>query len=247
MKSTLRTLRILETVAEHQPVGLGDLAQMFQLPKSTVQRSLTTLADAGWLRVKKADGVRWELTPRALAVGRRSATETGLREAALGPMQWLRDTTDETIHLAVPDGLRSLVLVERMDSTQPVRTFIRLGAVTPLHATCTGRSVLAHLPEADVEQVIARGLESYSAQTITDPEQLRRDLRRTRRRGYAVNLCEFRPDVCAVGAAILDTDGLPTAGICISLPASRFRRRQIPGLGELVNKAAAEISTNLAQ
>ncbi|WP_234389948.1 helix-turn-helix domain-containing protein [Streptomyces sp. MMG1533] len=50
MKSVTRSLRILEAVAQHQPVTVGELTKLFGLPKSTVQRTLVTLAEAGWLR-----------------------------------------------------------------------------------------------------------------------------------------------------------------------------------------------------
>ena len=47
MKSVTRSLRILEAVAQHQPVTVGELTKLFGLPKSTVQRTLVTLAEAG--------------------------------------------------------------------------------------------------------------------------------------------------------------------------------------------------------
>ncbi|MDX2800373.1 helix-turn-helix domain-containing protein, partial [Streptomyces scabiei] len=35
MKSVTRSLRILEAVAQHQPVTVGELTKLFGLPKST--------------------------------------------------------------------------------------------------------------------------------------------------------------------------------------------------------------------
>ncbi|NMH96531.1 IclR family transcriptional regulator [Pseudonocardia sp. K10HN5] len=245
MQSVVRSLRVLESVAAHQPVGVAELARLLELPKSTVQRSLTTLAEMGWIEPVEGEFTRWALGPAARQLARNNIPEINLREAALGPMQALRDETNETIHLAVPEGLRWMVLVERMDSTQAVRTFNELGTRTPMHATSTGLSVLAHSPENRVEALIADGLETYSPTTIGDPAELRAELRRIRKRGYALNLRQFRPQVAAVGAAVLDRTGVPVAGICISMPDSRFQRRQVPHWGELVSKAASEISGRL--
>lgn len=244
MQSVLRSLYVLEGVAEHQPVGVGELSRLLDLPKSTVQRNLTTLAQAGWARVDGREVTRWVLTARALTIGQRTSREVSLRDAALGPMQKLRDDTNETIHLAVPDGLRCMVLIERIDCSQAVRTFHHLGAQTPLQATSTGRSVLANLPANQAEQVIAQGLERYSECTITDPEKLRGELHRIRRRGYALNMRQYRSNVCAVGAAILDKSGYPVAGICISMPDSRYNRRHLTHWGELVTNTATDISAN---
>ncbi|MEV1178630.1 helix-turn-helix domain-containing protein, partial [Nonomuraea sp. NPDC049784] len=47
MQNVLNALRVLEEVAIRQPAGVGELARVLGLPKSTVQRSLRTLHDAG--------------------------------------------------------------------------------------------------------------------------------------------------------------------------------------------------------
>src|SRR5262252_6394587 len=91
MQSVLRSLLVLEAVAEHQPVRVGELTPLLGLPKSTIQRSLETLAEAGWLRPVDGDLTRWALTSRARSVVLRSGGEEDLRERALLPMQQLRD------------------------------------------------------------------------------------------------------------------------------------------------------------
>ena len=48
--AVVSAFRVLEAVSTMQPVGLSDLARQVELPKSTVQRSLLTLAEVGWLR-----------------------------------------------------------------------------------------------------------------------------------------------------------------------------------------------------
>lgn len=245
MQSVVRSLNVLEAVAAHQPVGVAELARRLGLPKSTVQRSLLTLAESGWLEPVDGELTRWALGPSARRLARGHGREVNLREAALGPMQALRDQTNETIHLAVPDGLSWVVLVERMDSLQAVRTFNELGTRTPMHATSTGLSVLAHLPESRVDAVIAEGLTAYSGTTISDPDELRAELRRIRKRGYALNLRAYRPQVAAIGAAVLDRNGGPVAGLCISMPDSRYQRRLVPHWGELVHKAATDIGGRL--
>jgi IclR family acetate operon transcriptional repressor len=245
MQSVVRSLNVLEAVAAHQPVGVAELSRRLELPKSTVQRSLVTLAEVGWLEPVDGELTRWALGPSARRLARGHGHEVNLREAALGPMQALRDETNETIHLGVPDGLSWVVLVERMDSTQAVRTFNELGTRTPMHATSTGLAMLAHFAKSRLDAVIAEGLAAYSRTTVSDPDELRAELRRIRKRGYALNLRAYRPQVAAVGAAVLDRNGEPVAGLCISMPDSRYQRRLVPHWGELVQKAATDISGRL--
>jgi IclR family transcriptional regulator, acetate operon repressor len=242
MKSLSRSLRILEAVAQHQPVTVGELTKIFGLPKSTVQRTLVTLDEAGWLRANRRDTTRWEVGARVLAVRPAALQGSSLFAAARDPMVQLRDKVNETIHLSVPDALQCMVVVDRVDCDHPVRTFHAIGDTSPLHATATGRAVLAHLPRQDIEELITQGLERFSETTPADPEDLRAELRRIRTDGYAVNRNQYRPGVCAIAAPILDEDGTPLATVAISMPDSRYDADELPEWGRLVADTAAEIT-----
>ncbi|MDX2758488.1 IclR family transcriptional regulator [Streptomyces europaeiscabiei] len=242
MKSVTRSLRILEAVAQHQPVTVGELTKIFGLPKSTVQRTLVTLAEAGWLRANRKDTTRWEIGARVLAVRPAALQGSSLLTAAHEPMVRLRDALNETIHLSVPDALQCMVVVDRVDSDHPVRTFHTIGDTSPLHATAVGRAVLAHLPKQDVEELIAQGLESFTDTTPADPEELRAELDRIRTDGYAVNRNQYRPGVCAIAAPVLDEAGTPLASVAVSMPDSRFDAERLPEWSRMVAETAAEIT-----
>ncbi|MGW2570982.1 IclR family transcriptional regulator [Streptomyces sp. NPDC001537] len=242
MKSVTRSLRILEAVAQHQPVTVGELTKLFGLPKSTVQRTLVSLAEAGWLRANRKDTTRWEIGVRVLAVRPAALQGSSLFAAAREPMVRLRDAVNETIHLSVPDALQCMVVVDRVDCDHAVRTFHTIGDTSPLHATAVGRAVLAHLPRRDVEDLIAAGLERFSDMTPAEPDELRAELDRIRTDGYAINRNQFRPGVCAVAAAVLDEDGTPLAAVAVSMPEARYDEASAPKWGRLVADTAAEIS-----
>jgi IclR family transcriptional regulator, acetate operon repressor len=244
MKSVTRSLRVLEAVAQHQPVTVGELTKIFGLPKSTVQRTLVTLAEAGWLRANRKDTTRWEIGARVLAIRPASLQGSSLFAAAREPMIRLRDMVNETIHLTVPDGLHCMVVVDRVDCDHAVRTFHAIGSTSPLHATATGRTILANLPSADLEEFLAGGLESYSESTLTDPTAFRAELDRIRTHGYAVNRNQFRPDICAIAAPILEEDGTPIAAVAISMPDSRHAPDRLPEWGRLVSETAKEIEAH---
>ncbi|WP_210576994.1 IclR family transcriptional regulator [Streptomyces sp. GESEQ-4] len=245
MKSVTRSLRILEAVAQHQPVTVGELTKLFGLPKSTVQRTLVTLAEAGWLRANRKDTTRWEIGARVLAVRPAALQGSSLFAAAREPMIRLRDAVNETIHLSVPDALQCMVVVDRVDCDHPVRTFHTIGDTSPLHATAVGRSILAHLPKHDVEELITQGLERFSDTTPADPDELRAELDRIRTDGYAVNRNQYRQGVCALAAPVLDESGTPLAAVAISMPDSRYDEDRAPEWGGLVTDTAAEISGRL--
>ncbi|MCX5419250.1 IclR family transcriptional regulator [Streptomyces sp. NBC_00078] len=242
MKSVTRSLRVLEAVAQHQPVTVGELTKLFGLPKSTVQRTLVTLAEAGWLRANRKDTTRWEIGTRVLAVRPAALQGSSLFAAAREPMVRLRDTVNETIHLSVPDALHCMVVVDRVDCDHAVRTFHTIGDTSPLHATAVGRAVLAHLPPRDVDELITAGLERFSDTTPAEPDELRAELDRIRTDGYAINRNQYRPGVCAIAAAVLDEDGTPLAAVAVSMPEARYDSERAPKWGRLIADTAVEIS-----
>ncbi|MFG1704324.1 IclR family transcriptional regulator [Nonomuraea sp. M3C6] len=235
MQNVINALRVLEEVAIRQPAGVGELARELRLPKSTVQRSLKTLHEAGWIRPAGGTVTRWQVTSKALQVGRRA--ELGLRDAAMPVMEELRQRTGETIHLMVPEG-DAVVLIERLETDKPLRIVLPLGIRLPLHASANGKAVLAHLGRPLAE------LPSYTETTITDPARLRAELEAVHLRGYADNRGEWRSDIAAVAAAVLGPDG-PVASLSISMPASRMPEELRVEYGKLVTQAARTLTDSL--
>ncbi|MDF5756981.1 IclR family transcriptional regulator [Spongiactinospora sp. TRM90649] len=243
MRNVVNALRVLEQLAARQPAGVSGLARTVGLPKSTVQRCLRTLHEAGWIRPSGDEVTRWVLTARALHVGRRATSELALRDAARPVLERLRALTGHTVHLGVPDG-DAVVLVERLEAGEPLRIALPLGVRLPLHASASGKAVLAHHPTATVEHLLAAGLDGYTQATVTDPAQVLAELAEVKERGYADDRGEWRSDIAAVAAAVL-SDGGPVAALGVSARPGRMRDRLRPEYGRLVRQAAATLTTAL--
>ncbi|MEU1185876.1 IclR family transcriptional regulator [Streptomyces sp. NPDC005820] len=243
MRSVTTALQVLEAVAVNQPVGLSALTRALGLPKTTVQRSLTTLADSGWIEQQASTG-RWQVGVRAFVVGSAVSARGGLRSIALPMMRELGGEVGETVHLMVPTG-REVVLVERVDSLQPVRAVAPLGARGPLHATSNGKAVLAALPPDEVDAYIAGGLHAVTPNTLTDPDRLRTELRRIAEAGYSVCQEEFEAGVVSVGAAIRPGHGRPIASLSVSCPKSRVSPELLAPYGEKVRLTAEAVAAAL--
>ncbi|MGV9315307.1 IclR family transcriptional regulator [Streptomyces sp. NPDC003691] len=246
MQNVLNALRTLEEVAERQPAGVAELARALSLPKSSVQRALVTLHEAGWIRPAPGTPTRWTVTTKALHVGRHATGELGLRDIAVPVMEELRRRTDETVHLAVPEGGK-VVLIERLETSKPVRIVLPLGHVLPAHASANGKALLAAGPETAVERLIAEGLERFTRASITDGAAFRAELAEIRERGYATNGGEWRTDVSAVASAVVDASGAPVASISVNVPSSRMTEESRAALGAAVREAARSVSRALGR
>jgi IclR family acetate operon transcriptional repressor len=244
LRNVLNTLRVLEEVASRQPIGVGELARVLDIPKSSVQRALVTLHTAGWIRPAAGEVTRWVITTRALAVGGRASGDLDLRGAALPIMEELRRRTEETIHLTVPEDGK-MVLIERLETDKPVRTSMALGHALPLHASANGKAVLANSSSEVLRPLLADELPRYTDTTITDPDELRAELAAIRERGFAVNRGEWRSDVGSVAAAVMGGHEKPIASLSVNIPMSRLTQESEAGFGAAVNEAASSLSARL--
>lgn len=243
MRSVLTALQALEQLSRG-PLGVSELSRALRVPKTTAHRSLTTLHQAGWVRPLEKDRTKWVLTGRSLTVGLAGSTEGNLRELARAELTRLRDATGETVHLVVPDA-QDLVVVARVDGTNSLRTFLPLGMHAPLHATASGRAILAAMPDAEVAAVLDAGLETFTPRTKRDRSEILREVERTRERGYAVNVAEWRSDIAAVGASISTRSGAPVAALAVSMPLSKYQTVDVAALSALAMTAADRISEQL--
>jgi IclR family acetate operon transcriptional repressor len=158
----------------------------------------------------------------------------------------LGERSGETIHFTVPDGREKLVLIERIDSIHPVRTFNPIGASTAYHTSASGKAMMALLPDDEVQAMLRHPLEKAMPNTITDAKQLLHQVLEARERGYAVNISENRAHVCAIGSAVTDSSGRPVAAVAISMPDIRFDPARVSEWGSWVRETAQAISQALA-
>jgi DNA-binding IclR family transcriptional regulator len=172
VQSAARVLTAFEALAEHQPIGVSALSRILNDDKSGVQRALLTLADAGWIQ-RVPGGIEWEVTSRVLVLVQR---RSGLVDRARATLEALRDETEETIILNVPEG-GQIVVLEVVESNRLVRAAPNVGFTVPAGKSAAGQAILAHLPETE--------LGSYLGSEPDGAELTR--LGEVRRRGYAVN------------------------------------------------------------
>lgn len=246
VNSVLSALRVLEAVSRLQPVGVTEVARAVGLTKSSAQRLLLTLEQAGWTRRTTDPTTRWMVTTRSFTVGGRAVQRYGLLDAARPLMQRLSAVTQETIHLVMLEEA-GLISVERIQSPRAVPIPQPLGGWAPLHATSPGKAILSALTDSEVDRLLPEPLYRYTPLTITDRQELALQLVEVRHQGYAIDSGEWRSGVAGSGAPIQIAPGKPIAGLSISAPLTRMPTDRLHELGELVAETAREISRSLGR
>ena len=223
-------------------LGVSELARRLDLATSTVHRLLATLA-AERLLERTAGGYRLGLALYDL--GAIVAPHLDLHEAALPVMATLRHSTDETVQLAVLDGLES-VYIDRLESPHTVRIFARVGTRLPATTTSTGKTLLAALPADELDRRLAGWRPvRHTPFTIVDEAVLRARLAEIAERGWAENREESRVGVVSVGAPVRGGDGAVIAALSVAAPTDRAGPDALRRIRSAVLDAAGVISRRL--
>lgn len=241
VRSVVRSLRLLEVLADQSSATLADLAAATSLEPSTTHRLLSTLAGEGY--VGRDDGSqRYRLGHRVAALARVAAPPLdALRAAARPGMVELRDQFDETVNLVVLDG-PAIVYLDQVESTRPVRMFSRIGNRVAAHASGGGKAILAQLPpDGPADLLGTEPLERLTDRTITDPAELRAHLDNVRARGWALDDGEYDLSVGCVAAAIPGA----SAAVTISGPIERMHAMDLDSTGATLAAAGARIGAEV--
>jgi DNA-binding IclR family transcriptional regulator len=216
-----------------------------RLPKSSVFRVLNTLRARDYVQ-QNAVTERYRLGVRFLALARSVGEESDLRNVAASYLKELQSATGETVHLAVPMG-NSMVYIDKVESSRPVRLASRIGDLASLHSTALGKAYLSALAPKERRAFVRRlALERRTDRTIVARDQLLTQLDRCSRQGFAVDDVENEEGVRCVGAAVLDRRSEPVAAISISAPESRFPRKRAVTIGPLCAEIAQKLSRHLS-
>jgi DNA-binding IclR family transcriptional regulator len=133
-----------------------------------------------------------------------------------------------------------------MESAQNVRIVARIGRRLPLYAGSAGKVLLAFLPFDHQEEIIRKTIFiPYTSETIIDPDNLRKELNRIRKQGYAFSMGEWVADAAGIAAPIFDHKANVVAALTISGPSTRFNSETQKNLIKIIIPSAERISRDL--
>lgn len=236
-------LMILEWLAQSgSPKGVTEVARELNLTKSNVFRILQTLAHLGY--VHQSDAKRYAATAKSWQIGCRWVENLNVRAHAATDMQRLSRETDETVYLAIREGL-TVIYIDKLEGRKQVRSWNPIGGSAPIHCLALGKALLAE--EFDLlRPMLAEPLPRFTDGTLTTISELEADARTTRELGYSVDRGEFREQTLSFAAAIRDGHGRAIASIGLSIPQANPVEATERELGELVSNAARSITQKIA-
>ena len=245
LKSHEKALQLLESFGSENPeLSVTDLAEKLSLPRVSVYRFLKALMGHSLISQNKQTK-KYRLGIKVFELGSTMMKNFPFREISFPLIMELSKRSGETVHLGVFDNWQ-VVSIEGVESDQSLRISLPVGKRVCLHSTGIGKAILAFLTEHEIQEVIKqRGLPKFTNNTITDPNQLMKEVLLIRHRGYAVDDEENEPGIRCVAAPTFDSNRRVIASISISGPSVRIPHGKISELSSMVIKTSQNISKAL--
>jgi IclR family transcriptional regulator, pca regulon regulatory protein len=237
IEAIARGLDVIRAFGPGQPVmSLANVADASHLPRPTARRILLTLEQLGYVRLAGASagsgspargrsgsgqsGGGYELTPRVLDLGMSYVLSRGLWEVARPHMEALVAQTRESTSIAQLDG-SDIVYVARVAVPKIVTLAVTIGTRFPAMQTSLGKVLLAALPLAEAERVLAEPSRSgITTRWQPDASERAAALREVRARGWALTDEQLAPGIRSVAVPLRDGEGRVIAALNVNSHAA---------------------------
>ncbi|MFI8236630.1 IclR family transcriptional regulator [Streptomyces sp. NPDC085866] len=243
VQSVDRAASILELLGRQEEAGVTEIAAELGVHKSTASRPATAPELRGLIEQAEERG-KFRLGLGLIRLAGAATVRLDLSRQSRPVRERLAVQIAETINVAILDG-DAAINIDQVLGPSAITTHNWLGRRTPLHATSSGKILLAHLPEPELESRLAAPLERCTPRTVTDPGALRTQLRSARADGCAYSVEELETGLNAVAAPVFTFNGQAVAALSASGPSFRLSEQRLPEVSALVRAAAEQISNRL--
>jgi DNA-binding IclR family transcriptional regulator len=242
VQSVDRALAILDILATRGEAGVTEIAAELDVHKSTAFRLIGALENRRLVE-QVAERGKYRLGFGIVRLAGATTARLDLPRESQPVCERLAGELDETVNVAIMDSGQATNITQ-VYGTAAVTTRNWIGQRTPLHATSSGKVLLAWAPEEDLEAALDT-LERYTPNTVTSRSKLLAELDEIRAHGWGSTAEELEIGLNAVAAPIYGGNGEVVAAVSVSGPAYRLTVESFGELAEKLCAGAAEISSRI--
>ena len=242
-----KAIAVIEAVAkESRPVNIPDLAAEIGLPRQTIHRVATQLADIGLLRRDPARE-RYSLGARFNVLAMNGLRNSAQHSDAHSILVELVGDVEETCNVGMLDGT-DVIYLDRVECHWPLRIRLTAGSRVEAYPTAIGKLLLANLDARARRRALSKiQFRKLTEFTIVDEDEIEADLSRIREQGYSINNQEDYVGLVAVAVPIRDADGNVFAGVGVHGPLPRLSLDGIPTLLPKMYAAADKLGKEMRE
>lgn len=243
-KSVVKATVLLSELGRHRDgINVTELAQRVKMSRPTAFRLLLSLEQTGF--VEREDN-RYKLGWKVAHLGRLADPYAGAVARVQPILDEYASRLNETFSFVIMRGDSDHEVIAEASGSRYLATQMYLGGTYPLHASATGKVILAELGDDQVKTALPEKLESFTANTITSRAALVKELRRVREQGYAVTDEELEVGLFAMACPVRDKANTLIGVFVINGPVQRLKTERLPEFEGVIRRGAEEVAGVLA-
>jgi len=240
-----KSLSILEILLQQgSTMNMTEISERLEIYPSTIHRILDTLKYWGYVE-QDPHTQKYQLGLKVLELGMAKLHQMDMVREATPYLKELVNQCNETVHLGILEGGEVLYLAKE-ESSQTIRMISYVGKRAPVHCTALGKVLLAYLSTEERKKILGkRELPRLTEKTITNKEELEKELNRIKKQDFALDREENEKDVRCIAAPIRNYQGKVIAAISISSPIFRIDKNAQNNLKKALMETSRKISKRL--
>ena len=245
IQSLLRSMELLEVLKEkNRSYSIAELADIMDLPPSTIHRILQTFCEKKYV-IRDERSHTYRLGPALIPLGKAAAKGIRLQDAAYPVLTALSESTREDAYLVIPVGNKGLV-IEKVDGPNHLKVVEEFGYEMYMHCGAIRKVLLAYQSPYFIDEYFKNIIVHDRAFPHVRPDDLRAELDKIHRDGYAITYGDYVTDAVGIGAPVFNSEGELAASIGIIAPTIRVDNDNIlKNHLEQVQRFAKELSYDL--
>ena len=245
--AVLHAVAILEFIRGNgnRPMAMMEIARALEMNNSTCFNILRTLAGERLLDYDD-DTRRYSLGSGLVELAALVDDHGQLLSAALMYAERVAEVVHEACLVVRKANDDSFLVVGKADGPGGMKLTASIGDRLPPYGAVVSKAYFAWCPEVEVDRMLsAHGLPARTESSITGYAEYKRELERTRRRGYSTSVGEYYDEYNAVGVPVLNPDGTPILVLVVTGLASRIPERVMPFVAARLRRAALAITRDV--
>lgn len=241
-----KALEILELMARvDKSLSLSEVVNELDITSNSAFRIFKEFEAKGYV-TKDPEDSSYELTPKLYYLGSSLRSRLSFVKAAYPHMKNIRSYTKETVLLTTLDEKNDTLVVDQIESREPIKFLSTIGATYDSYNSAMGKAMLATFDATEIEQYIScHELVKKTEASIGSKEELIKELEKIKKRGIAYDLEENMRGLTCIACPIFSANGFLEGSIGVSGLTFRMSQETIKDYSEFIKKEAAILSATL--
>jgi len=230
-------------INEKKPLGITEFSRKLGLAKTTIASIVSTLEALGYLEKDPFSG-KYRLGPQLFQLGMKCATNMDLVTIGRAWMERLCFQFMEPVNVGMLVGDK-VTIVMRVEPENRYMVFPQAGSVIPIHSTCIGKMLLAHMDSTRRGLILAQcRFERFTEHTIISLTRFLHEIEQIRQTGVSFDNQESIMGLAGIGGPIFNHTGQVIAAFAITgNPENIAKRRK--EIVEAIRFTSRQVSSQL--